>query len=161
MRAVNGHIHSAAFSYNIGDVEKVNESCHSIHRIYPLTNNVRHPSTLPLIYGDCLLHSLGDLSYECHHCKALSWKIEMKREDGNWVGRNCCSSGKVSLDPLQSPPSTLRDLLLGSDVESRAFQKNIRAYNSSLEFVSLGAHLDDQFTRGGGVYTFRIHGSTS
>ena len=52
------------------------------------------------------------------------------------------------------------DLLLGNNVESREFQKNICAYNSSLAFVSLGAHLDDQFTRGGGVYTFRIHGIT-
>lgn len=158
-----GDIHSnqlQQISYNIGDVEKVNINCHLIHRVYPLRNNVRHLATLPLVFGDCLLHSLGDLSYECYHCKELSWRVDMKRKNENWVGKNCCSNGKISLAPLQCPPPALRDLLLGSDVESRAFRKNIRAYNSSLAFVYLGAHLDGEFTRGGGVYTFCIHGST-
>src|SRR5204863_8421042 len=42
------------------------------------------------------------------------------------------------------------------------FQQNIRSYNNSITFTSLGAKLDHAITdtmNAAGVYTFRIHGA--
>ena len=146
--------------YNVGDVAKVRKECLSILRVFPNAHNLKHPATLALMYGDCTLNSLGYMNHECHLCGARLWKSEGISTPHGCVGKYCCSHGKVSLLPLMGPPPALRDLLHGDDNKSKMFRKNIRAYNSSLAFVSLGAQIDEQFSRGGGVYTFRIHGTT-
>ena len=59
---------------------------------------------------------------------------------------------------LLDPPEELKLLMHSSTTTGRAFLKSIRIYNSALAFASLGAHVDERFTRGGGVYSFRVHG---
>ena len=105
-------------SYNIDNAEKITEKCHSIHWVYPIKSNIRLLATLPLVFGDCVLHKLGNLTFECHHCKAMLWKVETKHEGGNFKWKSCYSSGKVFLDQLQAPLAILGALPLGNDVES-------------------------------------------
>ena len=71
----------------------------------------------------------------------------------------CCGQGKVVILALPSPPELLIHLLTAADSRGRAFREHIRAYNSALEFASLGVNLDKDFACARrGVYTFRIHG---
>ena len=59
---------------------------------------------------------------------------------------------------LLDPPEELKLLMHSSTTTARAFLRSICIYNSALAFASLGAHVDERFTRGGGVYTFKVHG---
>ena len=65
--------------------------------------------------------------------------------------------GKISLPVIQDPPEQLKLLLLSDTPEAKDFRTNIRAYNSSLAFASLGVTEDVLPTRG--PYVFRICGS--
>lgn len=69
----------------------------------------------------------------------------------------CCSQGKVQLPPLSEPPNTLKRLLTESSKEAVSFRRNIRAYNSSLAFTSLG--VKEQQLQGRDPPTFRIQGT--
>ncbi|CAG8745237.1 12057_t:CDS:2, partial [Cetraspora pellucida] len=66
--------------------------------------------------------------------------------------------GKVTLPPFQNLPTSLNNLLTGTDSHARSFQHNIRMYNSALSFTSIGANIDNQVTETSDVYTFRIYG---
>lgn len=73
----------------------------------------------------------------------------------------CCAQGKVQLEPLPDPPQPLRALLTERNEESRHFRDEIRAYNNSFAFTSLGAHQDERFSGfDAGAYTFRVQGTT-
>lgn len=66
----------------------------------------------------------------------------------------------MQLEPLSNPPGPLRDLLTGSDADSRQFRDNIRTYNNSFAFTSLGAEQDERYSGfSGGTYTFRVQGT--
>ena len=119
---------------------------------------LKHLSMLPLFYEKCLLQNLGDLTFVCVYCGALSWKAE-GRHLSPFVGKNCCSSGKVKLLPLCDPPMELKHLMQGGDSRSKEFLEKIRGYNNVLAFASLGAHVDNSLSRGRGIYTFKVHGS--
>ncbi|KAH9053086.1 hypothetical protein EDB87DRAFT_1569732, partial [Lactarius vividus] len=97
----------------------------------------------------------------CPDCKALHWLAERltKSSMRNPKFGMCCFSGKISLPPLQSPPLELSQLLISQDQLSKAFRLHIRNYNSALAMTSVGRKLDDSVNqRGGGPYTFRLHG---
>ena len=149
------------FSFTVGDANHIQEHCLSIsnHATTTINTSMYHPSTFSLVHGFCKLHFLGDISYVCQSCNARLWKSECVRSRDGFQGKHCCSKGKVRLLSLEAPPQALYELFIGTNTESREFRKRIRAYNAALAFVSLGAHIDDRFSRGAGVYTFRIHGT--
>ncbi|GBL76140.1 hypothetical protein AVEN_234426-1 [Araneus ventricosus] len=74
---------------------------------------------------------IGSLDKECPHCHALKFKNEP-------VGM-CCSSGKVQLTEIETPPEPLHGLLIGTDPDSSLFLKSIRTFNSCFQMTSFGA----------------------
>ena len=53
-----------------------------------------------------------------------------------------------------------RRLLTTADKQGRDFREQLRAYNSALDFASLGVNLDKELANARhGVYTFRTHGA--
>ena len=84
----------------------------------------------------------------------------------------CCSQGTVELPIANDTPEPIRVLLTETRVNANGkvvwsnrtahFQQNIRSYNNSVAFTSLGAKLDRTITdtmNAAGVYTFRIQGA--
>ncbi|GBO00996.1 hypothetical protein AVEN_106799-1 [Araneus ventricosus] len=51
----------------------------------------------------------------------------------------CCSSGKVQLTEIETPPEPLHGLLIGTDPDSSLFLKSIRTFNSCFQMTSFGA----------------------
>ena len=78
------------------------------------------------------LHYVGSMSTECIHCGALSFCGELFK---------CCHHGEVSLPQLCTYPKELLQLLTGNSDRDKHFQTNIRYYNSSFAFASMGAVL--------------------
>ncbi|CAH2100828.1 unnamed protein product [Euphydryas editha] len=74
---------------------------------------------------------IGTLEKECPHCHALKFKNEP-------LGM-CCSSGKVQLTEIETPPEPLHGLLIGTDPDSSLFLKSIRTFNSCFQMTSFGA----------------------
>lgn len=69
----------------------------------------------------------------------------------------CCGNGKVQLQFLKPPPSTLSRLLFVQEsIESRKFQQHIRICNMMFVFTSPGAKLDSRFNNDGGPYSRSI-----
>ena len=62
---------------------------------------------------------------------------------------------KIVLPSLKPVPSPLKELLTSI---AKEFRNNIRGYNSSLSFASLGIQFDKTFSKNG-VYIIRIHGN--
>ena len=56
--------------------------------------------------------------------------------------------------PLKKQLEMLKDLLYGINAESKSLKKNIRAYNSVMTFVSLGALIDERFCEDRSVHSF-------
>ena len=104
-------------------------------------------------------HDIGKMKYICCSCKAYMWKqeIHVGTLDKTATFSTCCMQGKISLPVIQDPPEQLKLLLLSDTPEAKDFRTNIRAYNSSLAFASLGVTEDVLPTRG--PYVFRICGS--
>ncbi|XP_044577085.1 uncharacterized protein LOC123260163 [Cotesia glomerata] len=74
---------------------------------------------------------IGTLEKECLHCHALKFKNEP-------LGM-CCSSGKVQLTEIETPPEPLHGLLIVTDPDSSLFLKSIRTFNSCFQMTSFGA----------------------
>jgi hypothetical protein len=70
----------------------------------------------------------------------------------------CCAYGKVQLPPLKAPPPFLQELLIANSSDARNLRDNIRAYNSSLAFASLGLTGEEFKFKTHGPYCFRING---
>ena len=90
---------------------------------------------------------IGSMTIQCPYCKALRFPGEKL---------NCCHNGKVCLPALSPYPSMLSNLMNGATRQSKSFLKNIRRYNSSFAFASMGAMMAPP--PGRGPYCFRIHG---
>src|SRR5947207_7924184 len=84
----------------------------------------------------------------------------------------CCSQGAVQLPNSNDTPEPIRVLLTETRVNTNGkvvwtdrtahFQQNIRSYNNSVSFTSLGTKLDRAITNtmnAVGVYTFQIQGA--
>ncbi len=82
-------------------------------------------------------HSCGDLNQKCNFCNALFFKHEILTYNNKITGF-CCARGKVKLPENESPSPIICALLRGTDPISKDFQYNIRGYNLSLAFTSLG-----------------------
>jgi len=93
---------------------------------------------------------------QCPDCNALLYTEELLKHKFSM----CCRQGKVQLEALQNPPQPLRSLLTGSDQESQHFRNEIRTYNNSFAFTSLGVKQDERYSGfNRGAYTFRVQGS--
>ncbi|TFK17719.1 hypothetical protein FA15DRAFT_710525 [Coprinopsis marcescibilis] len=99
--------------------------------------------------------SVGQLDIVCPSCRALHWKAEClsKSTHANPLFGMYCFSGKINLLPFATPPNELKDLLTGMDAESKAFRQNIRQYNDSLAFTSVGCKM---INMPGGGYCFKV-----
>ena len=76
----------------------------------------------------------GDIT--CDKCGALKWPAEVQSfptSDGR--GRHrfckifCCNGGKVSLQPMATPPPELLELYTGQTPQAKYFRKHIRQFN--------------------------------
>lgn len=74
---------------------------------------------------------IGAMDKECLHCNALKFKNE--------PAGMCCSSGKVQLHVIDTPPEPLKGLLFGTNPDSNVFLKSIRTFNSCFQMTSFGA----------------------
>jgi len=135
--------------------------------------NVAHSlGPMNLVYLSLLLQIF--LIISCPHCHALHWKEEALQNStcANPKYSMCCSAGAVELPIANDTPEPIRVLLTETHVNANGkvvwtdrtahFQQNIRSYNNSVAFTSLGAKLDRTITdtmNAAGVYTFRIHGA--
>ncbi|UYV80109.1 hypothetical protein LAZ67_18001721 [Cordylochernes scorpioides] len=107
-------------------------------------NNAPNPiSPVPTEY------IIGGLDIVCPYCSALHFP-------GETVGSSCCHKGKVILPTLSSFPYEMMELMTSNSVEAKYFQTNIRSYNSSLAFASMGAQVDVFSEQG--PFCYRIHG---
>ena len=110
-------------------------------------------------------HDVGPMEYTCSECGALMFKEENSDKTPSGDNKStkfslCCSYGAIKLPPTKEPPEKLKSLLTGSTKQDRDFQKNIRAYNSSLAFASmcLSHHGKEYKFRTNGPYCYRING---
>ncbi|KAL5132857.1 hypothetical protein HKD37_03G006282 [Glycine soja] len=79
---------------------------------------------------------IGDLVWECPHCKAMMWYD-------------------------QQPPHPLNYLLFNNhDPTTKNFQQHIRTYNLMFTFTSPDIKIDTSYNTGKGPPTFCIHGQT-
>ena len=101
----------------------------------------------------------GRMNVTCPFCGALHWNEEKVSTSSSLHPQfsTCCQKGSVSLPLLPDPPPFLRGLFEGDDRTSIAFRNNIRQYNMSLAFTSLGVKEDRMVNLRGG-WVFRISG---
>ncbi|CAI9740520.1 Hypothetical predicted protein [Octopus vulgaris] len=90
----------------------------------------------------------------CQFCSGKHFSAE-KPSDGRF--NNCCHKGKI-LRPIRRefPPYLVSLLSDQNHPHYRNFQENIRSYNSSLSFTSMGAQLQNPPEKGPSC--FRVHG---
>ena len=101
-------------------------------------------------------HSCGNMKEKCKHCDSLNFADE-KTSNGDFTF--CCHKGTVLYhDQAESPrqfPDLLRELLCNtSHPFYKNFKANIRSYNSSLSFASMGAQIVGMSARG--PYCFKV-----
>lgn len=93
----------------------------------------------------------------CTHCGAahfVSEKVSYMRNSFH----DCCSHGKVQLEPLPEMPQELQLLFNGTHEMSQSFFERIRNYNASFSFASFNANLMNFEGRRPGPYCFKIQG---
>ena len=99
------------------------------------------------------VHDVGALDRQCHYCGAWFFEDE-KNKDGSY--NKCCRKGKFFMPAFKNAHPLLRNLMTGEHALSKHFMDNIRVYNSTLSFTSMGA---DQVQFGNnGPYTYVVHG---
>lgn len=74
---------------------------------------------------------IGKMDRICRFCRAYKYTNE--------TPGMCCSSGKVRLPALNTPPEPLLSLLSGKTPQSSHFLTNIQSYNSCFQMTSFGA----------------------
>ncbi|XP_044014008.1 uncharacterized protein LOC122856401 [Aphidius gifuensis] len=104
-----------------------------------------------------LEHYLGPMNILCIHCKAKHFESEKVWHKGKSFN-DCCSHGKVKLDPLPELPLVLKELFTGAHPLSKHFYDNIRLYNSSFSVASFNANLVAFRNRRPGPFCFKIQG---
>ena len=105
-------------------------------------------------------HSLGPMNISCPHCQALHFSVE-KLSNSTLNAPNfgtCCLTGQIILPPFPPPPQELLHLFNGTSPHSLEFKTNIRQYNATFAFTSLGANIDHSVVTGTGPYSFQISG---
>ncbi|KAH9955993.1 hypothetical protein BC827DRAFT_819539 [Russula dissimulans] len=102
---------------------------------------------------------VGSMTVMCPFCGAHHWMKERitKSSDAYPQFSTCCQRGQVDLPLKPNPPSFLMNVLEGVDNQLKEFHENIRQYNMSLAFTSLGVAEDRLVNRRGG-WVLRISG---
>lgn len=86
----------------------------------------------------------------CQYCGAKRFEYESEGF--------CCSNGKIILKS-HDVPVELYELYTSALNEATEFRSNVRIYNSSFAFTSLGVKYDkDLCAMSKGIYTFRVQG---
>ena len=90
--------------------------------------------------------SVDNMTYHCSYCDAKFWEGEKLSTSTKQISKFslCCGEGKVVLPPLDNLPELLDHLLTSTDTRGKYFRNQIRAYNSSLAFCSLGANINKE-----------------
>jgi len=102
-------------------------------------------------------HDLGNMTFKCTKCGAFMWKHETHNGPlKSPMFSTCCSQGKIDIPHIIDPPELLQKLLTESTADAKNFRQNIRAYNSSFAFTSMGVHQD---LLPPGTFVFRIRGA--
>ena len=122
-----------------------------------MTPNPREEVIDPPRFNEFMLdeQSVGPMDEICQHCFAQHFEGE-RTTRGEFT--NCCRHGRVILpQPLRPYPPFLRSALTDpADRQYRNFREEIRSYNSSLSFVTLGANITPP--PGQGSYVFAVTG---
>ncbi|KAI9089180.1 hypothetical protein K1719_029459 [Acacia pycnantha] len=105
----------------------------------------------------------GDPIYECSYCEALLWFNEQSVKDRKRSTASshslCCLKGKVVLPTMKRPPPLFESLFLDKEsAHSRNFYENIRQYNNTFSFTSMGGKIDHSKNNGSGPYSFVMSG---
>jgi hypothetical protein len=112
--------------------------------------------------GEHTLHSLGTISIECNHCRALHFLEERLSTSSKIRPRfgKCCSNGIVVLPSIgvNIDFPLLQSLLNGEHPRSRNFVDNLRHVNNVMSFTSLGISADAATWGLQGIYNLRING---
>ncbi|KAJ4827669.1 hypothetical protein Tsubulata_035503, partial [Turnera subulata] len=86
----------------------------------------------------------------------------MKNNQGKRQGNPqfvlCCMSEKVQIPYIRELPPLLKRLLTEQTQEATQFCENIRAYNSTFAFTSMGDIIDREIKSKRGPYVFRLNG---
>ena len=107
------------------------------------------------------IQRIQHMTDHCRNCGAWHWETEAVQSDRrrDRVYKSCCKRGGVVLPPFQPPPDYLRQLLIGDDIRTRTFRKNLRKFNSTLTFTSVNYKPDRRLPRNGrGPVCFQNHG---
>nr|GEX64691.1 hypothetical protein [Tanacetum cinerariifolium] len=127
-------------------------------------HNLRNKSVLLLDIPILDFDVAEDDDVEIDLTNSFDAEAKLKRPyKGKWCYSLCCLYGKVQLPKVKEPPPILLDLFHGNDSSSKNFIKNIRAYNiraynMTFSFTSMGGKVDHSVNIGPGPYCFRLHG---
>jgi Helitron helicase-like domain at N-terminus len=128
----------------------------------PIRNarRIRVPRARTVYQDPATRHSLGPMTIQCPQCDALHFAAEKLSISTRNIPKfgMCCLTGQIVLPPFPPPPQDLRHLFDGTSPHSQEFKTNIRQYNSTFAFTSLGVKVDHSVTAGSGPYSFRISG---
>ena len=108
----------------------------------------------------CHRHYLGEMRFECTHCRALHWDAEkLKSSKANQqIFPLCCRHGAVKYPSTREPmPPELEYLLFSPNSDAKHFREHIRAYNSILQLASSVSDFKDDRNLTG-IQTFALHG---
>ena len=133
---------------------------HNNGPLFPPPGNNPPPIRLPpggRVYAEPIqIHYLGPMNIQCPECRALHFDCEKLSKSTRARKRFgiCCLEGKVQLPALPQWPQELQRLY----ENNRDFVHNIRQYNNTFAFTSLGVEVDRHTVQGPGPAAFRIHG---
>ncbi|OAD67606.1 hypothetical protein PHYBLDRAFT_173938 [Phycomyces blakesleeanus NRRL 1555(-)] len=121
-------------------------------------NNI---ARLPAI-SEPAVDNRGDIDIECRFCGAMMWAHEKNSRSSlrSPTFSMCCNKGKHVLPQIEPTPTGIAELLNYRTRDGKKFLENIRSYNSTMSFTSLGAKIDTSVGNNiNGAYNFRIHGT--
>ncbi|OAD75969.1 hypothetical protein PHYBLDRAFT_59500 [Phycomyces blakesleeanus NRRL 1555(-)] len=114
-------------------------------------NNI---ARLPAISEPAVDNS-GDMDIECQFCGAMIRSSLRSR-----TFSMCCNKEKHVLPQIEPTPTGIAELLNYRTRDGKKFLENIRSYNSTMSFTSLGAKIDTSVGNNiNGAYNFWIHGT--
>ena len=73
--------------------------------------------------------TIGPMKIVCPDCGAFKFKKE--------TGSTCCSNGKVYIEPLPKPPTSINKLWHDDTPEGRLFRQNARSINNAVCLTSI------------------------
>ncbi|XP_068990456.1 uncharacterized protein [Neodiprion pinetum] len=125
------------------------------HNVYRARRREERNSFLAGQIAGVQEHYEGSMTELCTHCSAAHFISEKVSNTRNSF-HDCCSHGKVHLEPLPEMPPELHSLFDGTHEKSNSLFERIRNYNASFSFASFNANLINFEGRRPGPYCFKI-----